>query len=461
MPIAKNMSIIKNRSQLETSEMRRKALAIIEAGITRVLPNQIIPAAVTFDQHTRTLSVCGEKHSLKGLNGRIFVIGGGKAAGLMAETLENIVGEENITAGIVIDKTDPREFKTNRIQIFQASHPLPDDRGVEAVNKILQLKKDYSIGKDDTILALVSGGGSALMPGPAEGISLDDKQQVTRLLLSCGANIQEINSVRKHLSRTKGGRLAQHFAPATIISLILSDVIGNDLSVIASGMTYPDSSTYSDALAVLEKYGLTGKAPANVISVLQKGQRGEIAETAKSLDNVHNYIIGDLEIALEAMADKARLMGLRPCIVSARQMGDTAAAARQRASEILSGAHNPYNPLMIGGETTPTLPAHPGKGGRNQHYAVCSMELLEAYPGKWVLASVGTDGSDFIPEVAGAIVDQDTIQTIRRKAPDFQARIDSYDSYSLLSRTENSLIITGATNTNVGDLILYLFQDNY
>jgi hydroxypyruvate reductase/glycerate 2-kinase len=451
------MSIIKNRSHLETSEMRRKALDIIEAGITRVLPSQIIPSAVSFDRPTRTLYLCGEKHFLKG---RIFVIGGGKAAGLMAETLENIIGADNITAGIVIDKADPQEFKTNQIQIVQAGHPLPDVRGVEAVNRILQMKQAYSIGKDDTILALISGGGSALMPSPAEGISLDDKQQVTRLLLSCGASIQEINSVRKHLSLTKGGRLAQYFVPATIISLILSDVIGNDLSVIASGMTYPDKSKYSDALAVLEKYGLTGKVPENAISILQKGVRGEIAETAKSLENVHNYIIGDLEIALEAMADKARGMGFRPCIITARQMGDTTAAARLRASEILSGVHDPYNPLFIGGETTPTLPSHPGKGGRNQHYAACSMELLESYPGKWVLASVGTDGSDFIPEVAGAIVDQDTIQSIRRKVPDFQAKIDSYDSYPLLSQTENSLIITGATNTNVGDLILYLFQDN-
>jgi glycerate 2-kinase len=208
-----NPSIIKNRDKLGTTVLRRQALDIIEAGIERVLPSSIMRSAVSFDRSTSTLSISSDKYAL---GGRLFVIGAGKASGLMAQTLVQIVGPDVVRAGLIIEKASPGEFATANIRVVQAGHPIPDRRGVEATLEMLDLKQQYAIGKDDLVLCLISGGGSALMPCPVEGISVEDKQVVTALLLACGADISEINSVRKHLSRTKGGRLAQYFAPAQV-----------------------------------------------------------------------------------------------------------------------------------------------------------------------------------------------------------------------------------------------------
>jgi glycerate 2-kinase len=449
--------IIKNFDHLATSELRRQALQIIEAGITRVMPDIIMQAAVGFKQTSKTLSV---NNNILPISGRLFVIGGGKASGLMAQTLENILGIDVIESGLVAEKANPGEFRTRKIKIIQAGHPIPDNRGVKAVNTMLALKTKYAITRNDIILCLISGGGSALMPCPVEGISLSDKQHVTKLLLSCGANINEINMVRKHLSRTKGGRLAQYFAPGRIISLILSDVIGDDLSVIASGPAFPDSSTYQEACTVLRRYYLWDKVPKGVISILESGCRGEIAETPKSLSNAINYIIGDNRIALEAMGEKARHLGFTPLIVDCEQTGETANVACRRAREIFNGDYKGYDALLIGGETTPELPDKPGRGGRNQHYAAVTLDQFLNYPGDWLSASIGTDGSDFIPEVAGAIVDRRTLQAIESKKVDIKSHLKQYDSYTLLNHIGNSLVTTGNTHTNVGDITLYLFGSN-
>jgi glycerate 2-kinase len=447
--------IIKNRQELTTSKLREKALDIIEAGIERVLPDTVMQASVFYDPVTKTLFV--NKNSCR-VNGRIFVIGGGKASGLMAQTLERITGAGNIEAGIVIDKAAPGEFRTQKIEVMQAGHPVPDERGIKAVRAILDLKGKYSICKDDLVICLISGGASALMPCPADSLTLADKQKVTELLLSCGADIHEINTVRKHLSRIKGGRLAKYFSPATVFSLILSDVVGNDMSIIASGLTYPDSSTYADAYAVLGKYNHLHKVPGDILSFLERGCHGQIEETPKSLENVQNYIIGENRLALEAMAKKAGSSGFNPFVVTAEQTGDTDAATRQRAHEILDFLYKPYDAIIIGGETTPKLPDNHGTGGRNQHYASLSMVLLENYPGEWLLASVATDGSDFLTDVAGAIVDRCSLDNLRKKNIDIRAHLERFDSYTLLEETGNSIILTGSTGTNVGDIVLYLLS---
>jgi glycerate-2-kinase len=210
---------------------------------------------------------------------------------------------------------------------------------------------------------------------------------------------------------------------------------------------------------VLARYNLTARVPGSVLAVLEKGGRGEIPETPKSLDNVHNYIVGDNQLALEAMAAQARSLGLKPLIISFCQTGDTATAARKRAGEILRGDYSGYDTLLIGGETTPTLPASPGKGGRNQHYAALTLDLLKDYPGDWVFASVGTDGSDFLPDVAGAIVDKANLHLINTESPDFRTRIDRYDSNAILALAGNALVITGDTHTNVGDIMVYLLRN--
>jgi len=448
--------IIKNKNELCTTELRKQALEIIEAGIARVLPPAIMKSAVRYDPADKILAVNDDAYPLSG--GRIFVIGGGKASALMAETLENILAPENITAGAVTCNCKSSDYKTSKIKIIEAGHPVPDQRGLDGVKQMLALKDLYSINEDDLIICLISGGGSALMPYPVDGVSLEDKQRITGLLLGCGAAINETNSIRKHLSRTKGGGLGQFFSPATVISLILSDVIGNDLDVIASGQTCPDPSTFSDAYNVLEKYGLLSSVPESVITFLRSGCRGEIEETPKTLANCRNYIIGDNRLALEAMAEKANEMGLTPYIVTAEQKGDTATAAQLRAAEILSSKYAGYDTVLIGGETTPTLPEVSGKGGRNQHYVAVSMLAMKEYPGEGVVASVGTDGSDFLPDIAGAIVDNSSLDTAESRGIDIQSYLDRYDSNTLLREIGGSLIVTGNTGTNVGDVIVYILK---
>jgi hydroxypyruvate reductase/glycerate 2-kinase len=446
--------IIENRAELATTELRKKALDIIEAGIERVLPPNIMKNALSYDTASRVFTIDNTTYNLS--HGMIFVIGGGKASGLMAEALEGIIPPEHITAGSVNCKGG--DYKTGKIKVVPAGHPIPDYRGVEGVKEMLSLKDNYSIGREDTIICLISGGGSALMPYPAAGIKLEDKQIITELLLSSGAEITEINTVRKHLSRIKGGQLGLYFSPSNIISLILSDVIGNDLSVIASGPTYPDKTTFSDAYNVLEKYDLLSTAPEEVMNHLEKGCRGKVAETAKSLDNCYNHIIGDSRLALETMLVKAREAGFTTRLVTAEQKGDTTDVAKKMAVDILNLKYAAYNALLIGGETTPRLPSPAGKGGRNQHYAAISMLAMEEHPGQWLVASISSDGSDFLPDVAGAIVDGNSLAKAKTSGLNVKAYLDRYDSNTLLSQIGNSLVITGDTGTNVGDLIVYLLK---
>ncbi|MBN2462331.1 MAG: DUF4147 domain-containing protein [Dehalococcoidia bacterium] len=446
--------IIKNRNELATTELRRQALEIIEAGIERVLPETIMKSAINYNRKSRSLEINDATYSIAG--GRIFVIGGGKASGLMAEVLEDKIGANNISAGIINCKSGA--YGTKRIKVIKAGHPIPDERGLNGVKQMLALKDRHSINDNDLVICLISGGGSALMPCPVDGISLEDKQKTTELLLKCGAEIHEINAVRKHLSRIKGGRLAEFYSSTKVVSLIISDVIGDDLDTIASGPTYPDSSTFQDAYGVLEKYSLTASAPKSVISYLKMGCRGEVPETPKSLTNCHNHIIGNNRLALEAMAQQAEELGFKPLIVTAEQKGDAAEAAYARAGEILKGKYQGYNAILIGGETTPKLPDNAGKGGRNQHYAAVSMLAMKSYPGYWVAASVGTDGSDYLSDIAGAMVDNETLLRATSHGIEVKKYIDRFDSYTLFKKIGKALIITGDTGTNVSDIMLYLLE---
>lgn len=446
--------IIKNKNDLATTGLRSAALEIIEAGIARVIPSAIMHSAIRYDNELRILNVCGDIYNAS--KGRIFAIGGGKASCLMAESLENLIGYQNITDSTVICKNRPH--KSNRIKMIQAGHPIPDQRGTRGVERMLRLKDRYAINQNDIILCLISGGGSALMPCPADSLSLDDKKQLTAMLLASGAEIQEINSVRKHLSKIKGGRLGYFFSPATVISLILSDVIGNDLSAIASGPTVPDFSTYADAYNVLEKYNLLPRAPVAAVDILKKGKQGLLEETPKVLGNCHNYIIGDNNLALEAMAQKATEMGYHPKIVTAELKGNTATAALSRANEIINTRSSGYDALIIGGETTLKLPEAPGKGGRNQHYVAASILAMRNYPDQWVLASMGTDGSDYLSDVAGAIIDNTSLYILMKNNIDIHQYLERCDSYTLLKKLDDSLIETGDTGTNVGDVIVYLLK---
>ncbi len=447
-------AIIINRDELALTPARKDILDIIEAGISRVLPSEVLKSALKYDRSNKNLFINADVFPVA--KGRIFVIGGGKASGLMAQTLEEILGSETISDGIINCKDNT--FKGHTIKIVTSGHPFPDEDGVNGVKSMLALKDHYSIGKDDLVLCLISGGGSALIPYPVDGVNLRDKQDMTRLLLNSGAEINEINIVRKHLSQVKGGRLGLYFSPATVVSLILSDVVGNDLSSIASGPTVPDRSIFSEAFRVLEKYHLLAESPTTVVEYLRKGCLGLVEETPKILNNCHNYIIGDNMLALEAMARKAHDTGYRPCIITAEQKGNTSDVAWERAGQVINTITGDYDLFLLGGETTLRLPRSSGKGGRNQHFAAVSLMAMKDLKREWVVASVGTDGSDFLPDVAGAVIDSHSLERLTSKNIDPQGYISSFDSNTLLAKTGNALIITGNTGTNVGDIVIYMIK---
>ncbi len=449
------MKIIKNYKQLATSDARKKVLAIIEAGINKVHPHSLVEIALKYNETFNSVTVQNNIYDI--IRGRIFVIGGGKACGYMAEKTEAMIGKENITAGIV--NCTSNDYDTKKIKIIKASHPLPDKNGIKGVKKMLKLKDKYKINEKDLVICLLSGGGSALMPYPAEGIKLKDKQATTQLLLESGADIREINLVRKHLSKVKGGQLGDYFAPAKVVSMIISDVVGNDLDVIASGVTVPDPTTFKDAYEVLLKYDLLDRAPKSVIAHIESGSHGDRKETPKALKNCDNYIIGDVTTCLEAMALAAKKMKLKPLIVSSELAGETESAAIDRAADIIRGDYKNFNLLLFGGETAPKLPPNYGRGGRNQHYAAVSMFAMETMSGAWAMASAATDGVDYLPGTAGAIIDKRSLTRSREIGLKAERLIKTYDTNNLFKQLGASLIKADETGTNVGDVVVYYLLD--
>ena len=372
----------------------------------------------------------------------------------MAQAAERVLGRR-ITAGLVNVKYGSTA-KLRRIELNPCGHPLPDESGVAGSARIAEIAARAEAG--DLVLCLISGGASALLPLPAGPITLAEKQATTSLLLACGATIHEINAVRKHLSRIKGGQLARLAAPATVESLLLSDVIGDDLDVIGSGPTAPDASTFAGALAILEKFDLVGRVPAAVRNRLQQGVRGELPETPKPGDplfrGVRNVLVGNNRLALDAAARRARALGFRTLVLSSEIQGETREIARMHAAiarEIVSTSRPVKAPACIitGGETTVTLHGD-GKGGRNQEF-VLAAALEIAGLRHVVVFSAGTDGSDGPTDAAGAIADGDTL----RRNPEAISYLNRNDSYHYFQPL-GDLVMTGATNTNVMDVRILL-----
>jgi hydroxypyruvate reductase len=327
---------------------------------------------------------------------------------------------------------------------------------VEGTAKILALLK--TAGKRDLVFSLISGGGSALLPQPVAGITLPEKQAVTRMLLACGATIDEINAIRKHISLSKGGQMARAAFPATTVNLMLSDVVGDKMDVIASGPFVPDSSTYRDARAILSKYGLR-EVPPGVREHLDKGARGEVKETPKKGDpifeKVRNFVIGSNLLALEAAREEAERLGYHALILSSMVEGETREVARFHtaiAAEILkSGCPVPPPACVIsGGETTVTLRGK-GTGGRNQEFCLAAAIDLDGLPPRVVIASAGTDGNDGPTDAAGAVVDPTTLKKGRDLGLDAARHLAENDSYPFFQKT-GDLLITGPTKTNVMDV---------
>ena len=447
-------NIIKNKKEICFDKERGKALRIIEAGISSVLPFHVVKSLVKYDKKNGVLTIKKDRYRILGK--RVFIIGAGKASCNMAKVMENVLGDRTITKGVVICKK--ADFKMKKVKLIEAGHPIPNAKSIYGANEILSLKSNCSLNENDIVISLISGGGSSLMATPPKGISLKDIKIVNDLLIKSGANIREINCVRKHLSRVKGGHLAKHYWPVKIISLIISDVAKNRTNVIASGPTSPDSSTFSDAYNILDKYNLSEKIPCSVIKFLKRGIMGKESETPKQLTNCKNYIIADNRLALNNMAKQGINLGFKPFIITNCQKGDPEKIARKIASKIINGYYKKYNLLLMGGEMTPSLPKNSGKGGRNQHFVAAFMFEMMKYNGDWLVASFATDGSDFINKVGGAIADSHSLAQVKKKSIDVKCYLKKFNSYNLFKKIGGSLLLSKDTGTNVGDVTLFILK---
>ncbi len=418
---------------MSTRLLRRQALSIFKAGLAAAAPVDAVVRNLRRHEFSRYAN--------------IYVVGAGKAGASMAQAAERVLGRR-ITAGLINVK-DGHVAKLRRIELQQCGHPVPDERGVAGAARIAEIAA--SAGPGDLVLCLISGGASALLPLPAAPVTLPEKQEMTRLLLACGADIHELNAVRKHVSRIKGGQLARLAAPARVEALLLSDVIGDDLDTIGSGPTAPDASTFATVAGILEKYALGGRVPESIRDRIAAGVRGEIAETPKAGDPVfalvRNSIVGSNRLALAAAARRARALGYRTTVLSSSIEGETREIARMHAA--IARDSRPGTCIVTGGETTVTIKG-PGLGGRNQEFVLAAAIDIAGHP-EIVILSAGTDGSDGPTDAAGAIADGDTLRR-NPEAARYLAANDSYHYFESLG----DLIVTGPTNTNVMDIHVIL-----
>jgi glycerate-2-kinase len=452
------MAKIKNREQLvkngETPldrKARELALRSLEYTLDAVDPKKIMESKLSLEGSV--LRVDGLSFDLKKFKS-VYVVGGGKASGSMAETLEKLLG--NYLKGGVVNVPHGTKYKTRIVELHEANHPTPDQAGVEGTRRMLKLAEQA--GRNGMVICLISGGGSSLMPLPRDDISIADKKEITNALLRSGATINEINTVRKHISDFKGGWLAKKAYPATILNLILSDVVGDPLDFIASGPTVPDSTTFKDAVGVLGKYGLWEEAPSSIRRILSNGEKGSIPETPKAGDavfkKVFNVVIGNNRFASQKAQEYLRSRELNTLLLTATLEGEARHVGTVLASiarEVSSSGNPVPKPagIVAGGETT-VIVTGKGRGGRNQEIPLASASKLKGLEGV-VVASLSTDGIDGPTDAAGAVSDGKTIARAVEKgliADDFLKRNDSYNFFAKLE----DLVFTGPTGTNVNDV---------
>ncbi len=436
-------------------ELRRAAAAIFRAALEAADPVEAVLCHLRL--RGDTLVAGTRRYPLRSFD-RIQVVGAGKAGATMAAALERLLGKR--IAGGLVNVKYGHSARLRRVELNECGHPVPDEAGARGAARIAAIAAQA--GERDLVLVVVSGGASALLPLPAPPITLAEKQAATGLLLACGASIHEINCIRKHISAVKGGQLARIACPATVVALMLSDVIGDDLDVIGSGPTAPDASTFLQARAVLDKYDLAGRVPAAVLQRIEAGVRGEIAETPEAgeavFERVQNLIVGSNRLAVDAAARKARELGFRPLVLSTRIEGETRDIARMHAAiaREIAASGQPLKPpacVISGGETTVTLRGA-GLGGRNQEFALAAAIDI-AGCGNIAVLSGGTDGTDGPTDAAGAVADSRTLARAVEKGLDarrFLAENDSYHFFEPLG----DLLKTGPTGTNVMDVRLLL-----
>jgi glycerate 2-kinase len=429
-----------------------QALEVLAAALTAVDPYEAVRRSV---RRSRDSLIVGERSIDLASVGRVIVVGAGKAGAPMSAAIEDLL-QDRISAAWVNVKTG-HAAPTRTIRIHEAGHPIPDRAGVYGSDQIIRLLQ--GLEPTDLVLCLISGGGSALLASPYDGNSLDDLQAVTDALLRAGADINELNAVRKHLERLKGGGLARLAAPARVVSLVLSDVIGDPLEVIASGPTAPDSSTFADAWRVIERFDLAGKIPASVAQRFKRGLAGEEPDTPKTcdpiFDRVENAIIGSNAQAVGAALATAQQKGWRCLDLGSMLEGEARDVGRVLGAIARSIAveGRPYDPpvcVIAGGETVVTVRGS-GRGGRNQEVALGAVRAIDGLS-ETLVCSLGTDGTDGPTDAAGAMADGTTLHRATLLGLNAQKSLAENDSYSFFD-TLGDLLITGPTRTNVNDLM--------
>jgi len=454
MMIINQEELLENAVLNEDKEARKAVLTILEAALHSVDPRVAIRNHVC--RTNNLLRIDDTTFDLDKFE-NIFVVGGGKAGGAMAEALETALGKRLSKGYVNVLRGTKSVFKTQKIFLNEAGHPIPDEDGVKGARKIIQLV--IEAGENDLVICLISGGGSALMPLPAADITLRDKQMLTDALLRCGATINEINAVRKHISELKGGQLAEAAYPATVVSLILSDVAGDPLDTIASGPTSPDVTTFNDAIIALKKYNLwQSTVPESTKKWLEAGLKGEILETPKPGDKVfertYHVIIGNNRVAALAACREAERLGFNALLLSTMMEGEARHVGTAYAGitkEIVASDNPIPKPAAViaGGETTVTVMGQ-GRGGRNQELVLSASLKIEGLRGV-AIASIGTDGIDGPTDAAGAVADGQTTTRAHDKKMDPKEFLTSNDSYTFFSKLRD-LVFTGPTGTNVNDL---------
>ncbi|WP_020482281.1 glycerate kinase type-2 family protein [Methylomonas sp. MK1] len=442
---------------------REHAAAIFRAGIAAADPYLAVKHYLRVD--SEALHIGSEQTGYRsGEWRRIHLLAFGKAACAMADAAQASIPEAWLAGkGMVVTNYDNIDMVEN-CQVFGAGHPLPDAAGLHAAKTVASRLRDCKSG--ELVLVLISGGGSALLPYPVASINLAEKILTTQLLLVSGATINQINCVRKHLSQLKGGGLARLAAPADLHALILSDVLDNDLSAIASGPSVPDDTTFADAVAVLESFGIWQQIPLSVQKHLQEGVQGLQIETPKSGDSIFQHsshtLVGSNSTSVDAAASAAAALGYQTQIYSKQLCGEARFVAEQLVQHALSLSVDIAQPtaLIAGGETTVTLKGT-GKGGRNQEMALAFALAAEKYGlnNGWTFLSGGTDGRDGPTDAAGGIVDNDSLQRMRDAALDPDAMLNDNNAYPAL-KAANDLLLSGATGTNVADLQILLLHPN-
>ena len=435
--------------------MRRDVAQIFTNVLSAVDPQMAVRRFVRAT--AMTLGVADRRYDLHKM-GHVYVVGAGKASAAMAKAVEELMLDRLTEGAVTVKYGYITELK--KVRVTEAGHPIPDQNGVAGSHRIVNILQKAH--KEDLVISLISGGGSALTPLPVNGISLEDKERVTHLLLNCGATIHEINTIRKHLSKIKGGNMARLAYPATLINLMLSDVIGDPIDVIASGPCAPDPSTFRDCQMIIEKYELEKKLPSSVVARIRLGLDGGVLETPKPADpvfeRVQNVIIGSNTLAVAAAEKAARQLGYHTLILSTSIKGETREVASVHAA-VAREIHETGNPVnspacvISGGETTVTIQGA-GLGGRNQEFALAAAMEIQG-PNPTVILSGGTDGTDGPTDAAGAIVDNTTVSRATQMGLDPEFYLNNNDSYHFFEKL-GDLLITGPTNTNVMDVRIIL-----